>query len=180
MQVLIVGDGPGGLSAALFLAKKGHDVTVIGKNETAMHWAHLYNYLGIPSIGGTAFQEQARAQAASHGATLVDGTVTALAPGFEATLEDGTTYRGDYVILSEGKKPALALALGCEAEGNQITVDREGRTSVDRVYAIGRSTRPGKSQAIISPGDGAVAALDILAREAGKRVVDWDTPEKAD
>ena len=44
---------------------------------------------------------------------------------------------------------------------------------------VGRSTRPGRSQAIISAGDGARAALDILAREAGKDVQDWDTPRKA-
>jgi hypothetical protein len=44
---------------------------------------------------------------------------------------------------------------------------------------IGRSARPGRSQAIISAGDGARAALDILAREAGKDVQDWDRPPEA-
>ena len=178
MKVLIIGDGPGGLSAALFLAKAGHDVTVIGMDETAMHWAHLYNYLGIPSIGGTEFQKVAREQAASHGATLVKGTVTELVAGFQATLDDGSTHTADYVILSEGKKPTLALALGAQADGKRIEVDRDGRTSVDKAYAIGRSVRPGRSQAIISAGDGAAAALDILAREAGKDVADWDSPPK--
>lgn len=178
MKVLIIGDGPGGLSAALFLGKAGHDVTVVGKDETAMHWAHLYNYLGIPSVGGSQFQTVAREQAASHGAKLVSGTVTALEPGFTATLEDGSSYEADVVVLSEGKNPKLALALGCEADGKRIVVDRNGRTSVDKAYAIGRSVRPGRSQAIISAGDGAAAALDILAREAGKDVADWDTPDK--
>ena len=60
MSVIIVGDGPAGLSAALFLSKKGMDVTVIGKNETAMHYAMLYNYLGIEAITGTDFQNIAR------------------------------------------------------------------------------------------------------------------------
>ena len=49
-SVVIVGDGPGGLSAALFLAKNGQDVTVFGTDDTAMHYAYLYNYLGIPEI----------------------------------------------------------------------------------------------------------------------------------
>jgi hypothetical protein len=35
-----------------------------------------------------------------------------------------------------------------------------------------------RSQAIISAGDGARAALDILSREAGKDVRDWDSPPK--
>jgi thioredoxin reductase len=59
-----------------------------------------------------------------------------------------------------------------------ILTDAEGRSSEPRVYVIGRSARPGRSQAIISAGDGARAALDILSREAGKDVHDWDTPPK--
>ena len=59
-----------------------------------------------------------------------------------------------------------------------IVVDRDMRSSVDRVYVVGRSVRPTRSQAIISAGAGAVAALDILAREEGKDIQDWDTPSK--
>jgi len=181
MRILIIGDGPGGLSAALFLSKAGHDVVVVGKDETAMHWAYLYNYLGIPSISGSDFQAAARAHAEGHGARLVAGTVDAVAADgdvFTATLDDGSTHTGDYLLLSEGKKPKLALALGCAAEGSRLEVDRDGRTSIDKVYAVGRSVRPGRSQAIISAGDGAAAALDILSREAGKDVADWDSPPK--
>ena len=40
-DVLIIGDGPGGLSAALFLAKNDMAVTVFGQNKTFMHDAML-------------------------------------------------------------------------------------------------------------------------------------------
>ena len=40
-KVIIIGDGPGGLSAALFLAKLEMDVTVFGVDKTAMHDAML-------------------------------------------------------------------------------------------------------------------------------------------
>ena len=33
-----------------------------------------------------------------------------------------------------------------------------------------------RSQAIISAGDGAAAALDILSTEKGEDVLDWDEP----
>ena len=46
------------------------------------------------------------------------------------------------------------------------------------VYVIGRSARPTRSQAIISAGDGAAAALDILSIIEGADVQDWDTPPK--
>jgi thioredoxin reductase (NADPH) len=51
---------------------------------------------------------------------------------------------------------------------------------VDRVYAAGRIARQHRSQAIISAGAGAVAALDILSREAGEEVHDWDSPPSED
>jgi thioredoxin reductase len=60
-----------------------------------------------------------------------------------------------------------------------VVTDKNGRTSVPGVYAVGRSARPGRSQAIISAGDGAVVALDILSKEKGQDVVDWDTPPKS-
>lgn len=33
VRINIVGDGPGGLSAALFLTKNGHEVTVFGQDK---------------------------------------------------------------------------------------------------------------------------------------------------
>jgi thioredoxin reductase (NADPH) len=179
-KVNIVGDGPGGLSAALFLAKNGHEVTVFGQDETAMNHAYLHNYLGIPEIAGTEFQKIARKQAASFGARIIDGEVTTVSGGdvFTVNTESGS-YESEYLILTEGKNPALARSLGVDGDDTgAITVGAEYRSSIDKLYVVGRSVRPTRSQAIISAGAGAVAALDILAREKGKDVQDWDTPPK--
>jgi thioredoxin reductase (NADPH) len=46
------------------------------------------------------------------------------------------------------------------------------------MFVTGRSARPGRSQAIISAGDGAAAAIDILSRENNENFVDWDEPPK--
>jgi thioredoxin reductase (NADPH) len=181
-RVIVVGDGPAGLSAALFLAKNDHEVVVYGRDETPMHYALLRNYLGIDEILGSDFQERARAQAAAQGAQLRDEEVAQLdrdGDGFIATLAgDAGDDHGDYVLLAGGKAAqSLATQLGAEFVGTSVVVDAQQATTVERVYAAGRVVRPDRSQAIISAGAGAVAALDILSREAGKDVHDWDSPQ---
>ena len=181
LDVAIIGDGPGGLSAALFLAKNGLTVVVYGQDKTAMHWAWLRNYLGIDEISGTDFQKQARNQVAAFGAKIEDHLVDGVARddgAFRVTLAGGETLGARYLILSEGKAPKLAQQLGVRFEGAAAATDKNGQTSVPGVYAVGRLARPGRSQAIISAGDGAVVALDILSKEKGQEVVDWDSPPK--
>lgn len=181
-RVIVVGDGPGGLSAALFLAKNGQDVVVYGQDATAMHYAELHNYLGVPVIDGTVFQEVAREQVRGQGAELRDEEVTAVSrdgDAFVVTSAAGSTDRADYLLLAGGKAGGrLAEQLGAATSESGVRVDEHQRTSVDRCYAFGRVVRPNRSQAIISAGAGAVAALDVLAREAGRDVTDWDSPPK--
>lgn len=180
-SIVVVGDGPGGLSAALFLSKAGLDVTVFGLDETAMHYAFLRNYLGVPDISGSDFQVIARLQVESFGTQLNDEkveSVTALDQGFEVVTESGSIRQSDYLVLTEGRNPVLARSLGLESTDEGITVDREYRSSLDRVYVLGRAARPRRSQAIISAGAGATVAVDILSREAGRDFQDWDSPPK--
>ena len=177
-RIIIVGDGPGGLSAALFLAKNGHEVTVFGTDQTVLHKAYLKNYLGVPEISGSDFQRVAHEQVAAAGATVRRELVTGVTAGdgFAVETADGARLTADYLILTEGRTPALARSLGLATTDAGIVVDAEYRSSVDRVYVVGRSARPKRSQAIISAGAGATAALDILSREAGKDIQDWDKP----
>lgn len=174
---IIIGDGPAGLSAALFLAKNGHEVTVLGTDESWVHKAKLMNYLGIDVIEGPEFMARARAQVARNGATLRNDKVVSIrnSGGFTVEVEGGDTLRSDYVILATGPKPELIDGVGLERQGTVVAATRDGRTAVDRFYAVGWAVRADKIQAIISAGDGAAAALDILSREKGKDFHDFDT-----
>jgi thioredoxin reductase len=184
-DVIVIGDGPGGLSAALFLAKNKLDVVVFGEDKTAMHWALVKNYLCIPEIPGGEFQKTARKQVSDFGARIRDEHVNAVAQdgegGCKVQLASGDDMTAKYLILSEGKSPKHAKQLGLEFdEKSGIATDRNAKTKLDGIYVVGRSARPGRSQAIISAGDGAAAAIDILSREKGENFVDWDEPPKTD
>jgi thioredoxin reductase (NADPH) len=179
MDAIVIGDGPGGLSAALFLAKGGLKVRVYGQNKTAMNWALLKNYLGIPELLGSEFQRIAAAQVRAFGAEVVEARVETLAKterGFDVTLEGGEKASARFLILSEGKSPRLAQQLGLAFGTAGLSVDLNGKTALEGVYAVGRLVRPERSQAIISAGDGAAAAIDILSIVRGEPVQDWDSP----
>lgn len=180
-DVIIVGDGPGGLSTALFLAKNGQQVIVFGQDETPMHYAMLHNYLGIPEMTGTDFQKLAREQVQKFGADLRAQRVASVektADGFAVTTEEGERHESKYLVIGEGKGLKLVNSLGLATTSEGAEVDRNYRTSIDKLYVIGRSTRIQRSQAIISAGTGAIAALDILSNEKGKDFYDFDTVKK--
>ena len=182
-DVAVVGGGAAGLSAALFTAKNGLDTVVFDTDGTWLHSAHLFNYLGIESKDGTEFVEDAREQVAGFGADIRQGEeVTAVAEdgdGFTVTTEDGE-YSADYVVLATGADRDLAEDLGCAFDGDVVDVDVTTETSVADAYATGAMVREEEWQAIISAGDGAAAALNVLSKEKGEHFHDFDTPEDAE
>ncbi|WP_276271268.1 NAD(P)/FAD-dependent oxidoreductase [Haloarcula litorea] len=181
-DVLVVGGGPAGLSAALFTSKNGLDTVVYDTDETWMHKAHLFNYLGVESEDGTEFVEDARDQVESFGATLRDGEVTSVeasGDGFVATVDD-EEVEASYLILATGADRGLAEDLGVEFDGDVVDVTVSMETSVDDAYATGAMVRDQEWQAIISAGDGGAAALDVLSKEEGEHFHDFDTPADAE
>ena len=101
----------------------------------------------------------------------------------EPSFADGLAVRGvDVVRIGLASTDGLYFASGAlgipGARAWNDERDSPLLDGIDRVYVVGRAVRPARSQAIISAGAGAVAALDILAREEGKDVQDWDTPPK--
>jgi thioredoxin reductase len=183
-DVIVVGGGPAGLSAALFTAKNGLETTVFDTDGTWMHKAHLFNYLGVGSVGGDSFMEIARQQ--------VDDFDVDRRQGEEVTdverSDDGFTVATDddelsapYVVLATGADRDLAESLGCAfTDEDVVDVDVTMETDVEDAYATGAMVRTEEWQAVISAGDGAAAALNILTKERGDHFHDFDTPGDAD
>ena len=183
-DVIVVGGGPAGLSTALFTAKNGLDTVVFDTDETWMHKAALYNYLGIEEIDGSEFVERSREQVEGFDADLrVGEAVTNVeqgGDGFTVQSDDGE-YTATYVVFATGTDTELPEQLGCETtDDGLVDVDLDMRTSVENAFAVGSMIRDQTWEAIISAGDGGAAALRILSEEAGEPVHDFDTPADAE
>jgi thioredoxin reductase len=182
-QVTVIGGGPAGLSAALFTAKNGLETTVYDTDETWMHKAHLFNYLGIDSMDGTEFMDASREQVEGFGVEILDLEVTDVSHDRDAFLveTDGDERDADYVVLATGADRSLAESLGCGfTDEDVVDVDVTMETTVEDAYATGAMVRAEEWQAVISAGDGAAAALNILTKEKGEHFHDFDTPADAE
>ena len=183
VDVIVVGGGAAGLSAALFTQKNGLETVVFDTDDTWLHEAHLFNYLGVGSRDGSAFLKTARRQVDSFGVDRRQGEavtdVEATDGGFHVATADGD-HEADYLVLATGANRDLAESLGCAFDGDVVDVDVTMETSVDDAYATGAMVRQEEWQAIISAGDGAAAALNVLTKEKGEHFHDFDVPGDAD
>lgn len=71
----------------------------------------------------------------------------------------------------------LTEDLGCTFTGKDIvSVDVTMETKVSDAYATSAMVRIEEWQRVISAGDGAATALNILTKEKGEHFHDFDTP----
>ncbi len=109
-DVVVVGAGPAGLSAAVYAASEGLDVLVLESNAPggqAGSSSKIENYLGFPTgISGQALAGRAFTQAQKFGADVaIARTARSLDCGgrpYVLTLEDGTEIRARAVVIASG------------------------------------------------------------------------------
>lgn len=105
MRAIIVGSGPAGVSAALYLARAGVSVTILSKDGGALLKADkIENYYGFAEpISGKELYEQGLANAKRLGCTVKEEEVIGVS--FLNTLAVQTTeatYEAEAVILATG------------------------------------------------------------------------------
>ncbi len=119
-DLIIVGAGVAGLTAAIYAARGGADFIVLeqdGYGGGQISSAHLVeNYPGIPSACGADLSEEIRAHAEKLGAKIEFGIVTDIINNGESKkviTEDNIEYISKAVIIATGASPR---ALGVPGE----------------------------------------------------------------
>ena len=79
-DTLIIGGGPGGLTAAIYLRRFTRNVALVDKGHSRLSWIPVsHNYPGFPEgINGKDLLENLRAQLGNYGGHVIPGEITAL------------------------------------------------------------------------------------------------------
>lgn len=197
-DVIVIGAGPAGGSAAMFCAKAGKKTLLIDNDKSITKRALMFNHYGVSEVGGPEMIENGKKSARNFGAEVLSCTVSKIDRSNGASrvdvggLDDGDsranlhvrTDSGDYssrhIILATGLNTELAGAIGAKVvPGTEphvkeiIDVDNDGRSSIPGVWGAGACA--GESlHTIITAGHGAKVAVNVISEINGKRYVDHD------
>lgn len=122
-DIIIVGAGAAGLTAALYALRAGKSVLVIEKNSFGGQIAYspkVENWPGTVEMSGLEFADAITEQAIAHGAELEMDKVVRIEQGggsFRVFTEDGALYESRAVIVAAGVRHRT---LGIEGENELI------------------------------------------------------------
>ncbi|MDZ5812168.1 FAD-binding protein [Halorubrum sp. AD140] len=193
-DVVVVGGGVAGLSAAVFTARQGLDTFVVDPGESILRRnAHLENFPGFPfGVSARRLLDLLGEQAETAGADRLDARATRVAvvgsgdgdgesddARFVVTTDGGDRIRTRYVVAAT--KNEVGYLDGIDGVGvldrgkAYVDVDERGRTGVDGLYAAGRlAEKP--HQAAVCAGHGAEVAVTLLEDDDAPFYHDWVTP----
>jgi thioredoxin reductase (NADPH) len=181
-DVVIIGAGPAGASAALFTAKAGKKTLVVDNDKSVTKRAWLENHYGVAEISGPDLVAVGKKQFAKFGAEIVQATVTNISKienGFKIET-DQNEVEATHVIVATGMMTDLAEKVGLTTKpGTEpriktvLDVTSDGLTNIAGIWAAG--TVAGVSMhTIITAGDGAKVAINVISEMNGTRYVDHD------
>ena len=171
-DVIIIGGGPAGLSAALYTSRANLKVLVIEKNVIASQLyetEHIDNYLGSVSINASELADKMREDGAKFGAELKE---------FENVIKiskENDLYKVDttetYDESSTNTYYAKAILLATGTEHNHLILEQH-----DELLGMGISYcatcdgafYSGKNTAVVGGGDSAMESALLLSEFAKK------------
>lgn len=159
-DVIVVGAGPAGMSAAGYAARAGHDVLLLdaaAPGGQLMFIDQIENYPGFESISGFALAEKMESQATSFGVEVEYGEVTSLKQS------DG----GFIVSTGDGDVLARAVILAMGARHRHLEVPGEEEYSGRGVSYCATCDGPffkGRRVVVVGGGDTALTDAVYLSR----------------
>jgi thioredoxin reductase len=153
-DVVIVGGGAAGLSAALVLGRARRSVAVVDagapRNAPA---AHMQGFLSRDGMPPADLLEAGRDEVRGYGVELVDGAVTSIEPGFVVHLASGDTLRARRILLTTGVTDDLPAIPGAR--------ERWGRDLLHCPYCHGWEVRD-QPLGVLGTHPGAVAHAHLV------------------
>lgn len=164
-DLIIIGSGPAGLSAAVYGMRAGLELLVMEKNPMSggqvLNTYEVDNYLGLPGINGFDMGVKFREHADKLGATFKEAEVTGL--------ED----RGEYKVVqtTEGEYETKTVILAMGAHHAHLNVPGEEELSgmgVSYCATCDGAFFKNRTVAVVGGGDVAVENAIFLARTCEK------------
>lgn len=172
---IVVGGGPAGLSAALYMGRMRRSVLVIDSDEGRSNWHQVNrNYLGFPDgVHATALREIGRKQASTYSVEFVTGHVQkACREGdgregrFLVSTGTGEDYASRTLILCTGvtdRFPEFEGSYECIGKSMFWCIICDGYEAIDkRIVVLGHGNRA------------ASLALQLLVFTPSVTLVAWD------
>jgi len=163
-DVIIIGAGPAGMTAAIYAARAGAKPLVIEKSFAGGQMtstADIENYPGFESINGIDLSMQMEKQAKNFGAEVISAQVQSVE--FKSDIKNVCTDKGDFtagaVIIAMG---ARRRSIGCEGEEKFIGAGVSYCASCDGNFFRGRDV------CVVGGGNTALEDAIYLANICGK------------
>ena len=172
-DVIVVGGGPAGMTAALYALRNGKSALVIEKNGFGGQITHspkVENYPGTFSMSGNEFAERTLDQILKQGAEIEFETVTQVKPEEDRILvltEEGSTFEGKTAILATGVKHRM---LGLEGENELVG---EG---ISFCAVCDGDFYAGKTVAVAGGGNSALQEAILLSEKCREVIMLQDMP----
>ena len=172
-DVIVVGGGPAGMTAALYAQRNGKSALVIEKNGFGGQITHspkVENYPGTLSMSGNEFADKTLEQILAQGAEIEIDCVTGIKDMGEYKIvetEEGS-FEGKTVVIATGVKHRM---LGLEGEEDMVG---EG---ISFCAVCDGDFYAGKTVAVAGGGNSALQEAILLAEKCKEVIMLQDLPK---